>query len=150
MGLLGLNKRVIPNLEKCVEKSSSITAEITTIIDLIDKEDFSSIFKAVMDCVPLFQSFEEEMKLCTFISAADETRIENWAKIFMNPMELYNTVNENLGKHQTAVEGDAAAFAFDIKIGRYEPAGATMAGILLMLVGPLPATSTSAENLYLY
>lgn len=68
----------------------------------------------------------------------DFARIEEWALIFTNPVELTKTVTKNWLLHQRGIKKDIEQEKIDWAAGNYFSAGVDTADALVKLIGPVP------------
>lgn len=67
----------------------------------------------------------------------DLVAIEQWAAIFKSPSELFKTVSKHYLFHKSEIKADIAALESDWKSDLMFRAGADLADLLTLAVGPI-------------
>ena len=82
---------------------------------------------------------------CTSIQG-DLKRIEDWGKIFEDPVKLMQVVAANVLKNYPEIMGDITKIPTDFSSGDYKDAGTEVADIMVSAIGPIPKTFDGIEN----
>ena len=86
--LFGLiNKDDLPEIQKCLNNTTSLEAEFTIVISDLGKGDLQSIIKGIQELGQIMKELPNDLKDCKIIED-DVTKVLNWAKIFEHPAEL--------------------------------------------------------------
>ena len=67
----------------------------------------------------------------------DIAAVENWAKIFTQPVTLAETMAKNWIKHNSVIEADIKSMELDWEASSFFHSGIDVADAMTMLIGPV-------------
>ena len=131
-----IKKDDLPQIQQCLDNASSLEAEITNAISDISKGDFQDILKAVQEIGQIIKELPEDLDDCKDIDD-DVKKIETWAAIFTNPVELTKQLTKNLLANWKKVSSDVTQVETDWNNSKFYEAGEDVADVLILSVGPI-------------
>ena len=135
--MLGLiKKNDLPEIQKCLQNSSSLEVEITNAVSDISKGDIPDIIKGVQEIGQIVKELPTDLADCKNLTA-DIQKIEAWATIFSDPKKLLPTLAENVIHNFGQISSDVSKVSTDFSGKSYENAGEDIADILVESVGPI-------------
>ena len=131
-----LQKDDLPEIQKCLKNAEGLEVEITNAISDLTKGDIQDVLKAVQEIGVIAKELPQDLEDCKSISG-DVEKIENWAKIFANPVALVSALTKNLLANWKAVSADIGKTTSDYNAAKYYDAGEDVADVLTLAVGPI-------------
>ena len=131
-----IQKDDLPEIQKCLKNGETLEVEITNAISDFSKGDIQDMIKAVQEFGQIVEELPKDLDECKAIDG-DIQKIENWAKIFTNPVALVSTLTKNLLANWKDVQADIAKATADYNNSDYYNAGEDVADTVVLAVGPI-------------
>ena len=131
-----IHKNDLPLIQKCLQNTGALEAEVTNALSDISKGTIPDILKGVQEMGQIIKELPNDLSGCKDV-AADVEKIEAWGAIFSEPVKLIPTLAENLIHNWGKVAGDVSKVDTDYKSAKYENVGEDVADILIESVGPI-------------
>ena len=131
-----IQKDDLPEIQKCLKNGETLEVEITNAISDFSKGDLQDMIKAVQELGQIVQELPRDLDDCKSIQG-DIEKIENWAKIFTNPVALVMTLTKNLLANWKDVQADVSKVTTDWNNEDYYNAGEDVADTVILAVGPI-------------
>lgn len=131
-----IQKDDLPEIQKCLKNGETLEVEITNAISDFSKGDIQDMIKAVQEFGQIVKELPEDLDECKAIDD-DLEKIENWAKIFTNPVALVSTLTKNLLANWKDVQADITKATADYNNSDYYNAGEDVADTIVLAVGPI-------------
>ena len=141
-----IQKDDLPEIQTCLANASSLEAEITNAIADISKGDFQDILKAVQEIGQIIKELPQDLDNCKDIDG-DLKKIEAWAAIFTNPVELTKQLTKNLLANWKKVSADVTQVETDFNDSKFYEAGEDVADVLILSVGPISEAQDPKEEI---
>ena len=133
-GMTGDND--LDEIESCWSGNKLMYDEINAAIANIKKGGMSNDIQAGLEFGLVVCQFPQALSTCKNMDD-DISAIENWAKIFENPVELSATVTKHYALHHNKIQGDFAKMKTDFANGNYFNSGKDLADLAVVAVGPI-------------
>ena len=141
-----LQKDDLPEIQKCLKNAEGLEVEITNAISDLTKGDIQDVLKAVQEIGVIAKELPQDLEDCKSISG-DVEKIENWAKIFANPVALVSALTKNLLANWKKVSADVNTVESDWNAAKYYEAGEDVADMLILSVGPISESQNEKEQI---
>ena len=141
-----LDKDDLPQIEQCLTNAESLEAEITNAISDISKGDLQDIIKAVQEIGQIIKELPDDLDQCKDIQG-DVDKIEAWAAVFTNPVELVTKLTKNLLANWSKVSADVTQIETDWTAEKFYESGEDVADVLILSVGPISEALEPKEEI---
>uniref|UniRef100_A0A7S3CRK9 Uncharacterized protein n=1 Tax=Strombidium rassoulzadegani TaxID=1082188 RepID=A0A7S3CRK9_9SPIT len=133
-----IQKDDLSEIKQCLTDAEGVEEEVNKAIEYFAKGDVQDILLGIEEMGKLLQELPTDLKECVAMKS-DLERIETWAAIFKNPLELLKTVTTNLIKDYAKIFADVSKTTSDIGEAKYYNAGEDIADVLVLTLGAVPA-----------
>ena len=132
----------LTEVEQCFTGGELMYHEIEAGIADIKKGGWNEDVQAALEFGLVALQVPGALKTCKGMSA-DVKAIEQWATIFTNPTELAATVSKHYLFHKTEIKADIATLETDFHAHSMFKAGADLADLLTLAVGPIEVSEAN-------
>ena len=132
----------LTEIETCFTGGELMYHEIEAGIADIKKGGWNEDVQAALEFGLVALQIPGALKTCKGMSA-DIKAIEQWATIFTNPTELAATVSKHYLFHKTEIKADIAALETDFHAHSMFKAGADLADLLTVAIGPIEVSEAN-------
>ena len=141
-----IQKDDLPEIQKCLKNGEKLEVEITNALSDFSKGDIESMIKAVQEFGMIIEELPQDLQDCEAIED-DVKKIENWAKIFANPVTLVTTLTKNLLANWKEVSSEVSQVSTDYAAEKYYNAGEDVADVVVLAVGPISAAEQADQDI---
>ena len=142
-GMTGDNN--LTEIEACYQGGEFLYSEIETGIADIKKGGWNNDVQAALNFALVALQVPSALNTCE--SMGDDLQaIEQWASIFTQPSELAKKAAKHYAFHKAEVKSDVAALESDWGVGKYFKAGADLADLLTLVVGPIETETVVGDK----
>jgi len=134
----------LTEIEACYSGGELMAGEIKTGIADFEKGGWDNILQGVLQFGLMGLQIPQELHTCESMDD-DVAAIESWASIFKNPAELTATVSKSLLFHRKEIEADIATIKTDWTAEHYFKAGADLAALMNLAVGPIKTDTVQID-----
>lgn len=139
-GLVGDN--YLPEIETCAGNISNLTNDVETAIADFNIGSYQSVLDGLYYLGLALQELPQDFTNCSSGLQDDLSRIGDWAHIFIEPVQLAEDVSKNIITNPIKAERDLHRAKKDWNKPDYFAFGEDVADILVLAVGPVPASVT--------
>ena len=130
-----INKDDLPEIQKCMTNTKTVSTEVMAIANEIAKGDMADVIKGVTDAIKLIQELPADLKDCQNLQG-DLTKIENWGKQFITPSGLEKVV-QNVMSNWSTIQTDIGTINTDLSGAKYMDAGEMTADVVILALGKI-------------
>ena len=140
-GMTGDNN--LTEIEACAQEVPFMASEIETGIADIKSGGWNNDVQAALQFALVALQIPQALNTCENMQD-DIQAIESWASIFTNPAELAKKASTHYALHRKQVKADIGALEGDWNSQLYFKAGADLADLMTLVVGPIEVVT--AQN----
>ena len=142
-GMTGDNN--LTEIEACFQGGELMAGEIETGVQDIKAGGWNNDVQAALNFALVALQVPQSLSTCESMGD-DISAIEEWASVFKNPAALAKKAAKHYAFHKAEVKADIAALEADWSNAGYFKAGADLADLLTLVVGPIETFAVGGKN----
>ena len=136
----------LPQIEKCLKDGEYTAGEMVTIFNDVKTKEIKNIIDALPHVGNIFLHFPETLIHCTHMSK-DVARLAAWAAPFKNPKQELPAIWANILQSYVGMVHDLDLMNQYIAKNNIQAAGARVADILVLGLGPVKVAEDDIDAL---
>ena len=134
----------LTKIQACLVNAESLEAELEKAVADFEKGDITDIIAGVEVIGQMLSELPADLATCKDMQG-DLDRIESWAAIFKDPKALAKVLMANVLPNISQIEQDVIKTKNDITTAELFYAGEDVADLLILALGPVPASPDTIQ-----